>query len=95
PAPAGLDPDLPAASAALAAALVAKRGPGGAPLALVVQPRARRALAALLRPRAPSVLVLSIAELPAAQPIEVVSVIGSAEPPLPTQISDQTERAVA
>jgi len=41
------------------------------------------------------VLVISIAELPAAQPIEVVSVIGASVPPPPTQISDQTERAVA
>ncbi|MCJ2188995.1 hypothetical protein, partial [Novosphingobium beihaiensis] len=45
---------------------------------LVVQPAARRALAALLRLRAPSCLVISIAELPATQPIEVVDVIGTA-----------------
>ena len=58
------------------AALIAERGPGATPLALVVQPRARRALAALLKLRAPSCLVLSIAELPPAQPIEVIDVIG-------------------
>lgn len=90
-----IEPDLARNIGEHVAALVAERGIGAAPLALVVQPRARRALAALLRLRAPSVLVISIAELPAAQPIEVVSVIGASVPPPPTQISDQTERAVA
>ena len=50
----------------------------GRSLALIVQPPARRALAGLLRHRAPRCLVLSIAELPAAQPIAVVGVIGAA-----------------
>ena len=50
---------------------------GGA-LALIVQPPARRALAALLKLRAPRCLVLSIAELPASQPITVVGTIGAA-----------------
>ncbi|WP_324076907.1 MAG: FHIPEP family type III secretion protein [Erythrobacter sp.] len=53
-------------------------------LALIVQPPARRALAALLRQRSPRCLVLSIAELPPTQPIAVVGVIGEpapAEPP--------------
>jgi flagellar biosynthesis protein FlhA len=58
-------------------ALSAAQGPNAAPLALVVQPRARRVLAALLRLRAPSVLVLSISELPQTQPIEVVDVVGA------------------
>ena len=49
----------------------------GSPIALIVQPPARRALAALLKSRAPRCLVLSIAELPAAQPIAVVGVIGA------------------
>jgi len=49
----------------------------GAPIALIVQPPARRALAALLKTRAPRCLVLSIAELPATQPIAVVGVIGA------------------
>ena len=49
------------------------------PIALIVQPPARRALAALLKTRAPRCLVLSITELPAAQPIAVVGVIGAAE----------------
>lgn len=48
----------------------------GRNLALIVQPPARRALAALLRSRVPQCLVLSIAELPATQPVEVVAVIG-------------------
>ena len=48
------------------------------PVAMIVQPPARRALAGLLRHRAPRCLVLSIAELPAAQPIAVVGVIGAA-----------------
>jgi flagellar biosynthesis protein FlhA len=47
------------------------------PIALIVQPPARRALAGLLKHRAPRCLVLSITELPAAQPIAVVGVIGS------------------
>ncbi|WP_159831030.1 flagellar biosynthesis protein FlhA [Novosphingobium sp. TCA1] len=62
-----------------------ERGPDAIPPALVVQPRARRALAALLRLRAPSCLVLSIAELPPTQPIEVIDVVGAApaERPVP------------
>ena len=56
---------------------------GGA-IALIVQPPARRALAALLGPRAPRCLVLSISELPAAQPIAVIGVIGAPdERPVP------------
>ena len=47
--------------------------------AMVVQPQARRTLAALLRQRAPDCLVLSLPELPASQAIEVVETIGSAE----------------
>jgi len=50
------------------------------PLALIVQPPARRALAALLRSRARTCLVLSINELPASQSVEVVGVIGEPEP---------------
>jgi flagellar biosynthesis protein FlhA len=49
----------------------------GGPIALIVQPPARRALAALLKARSPRCLVLSIAELPAAQPIAVVGTIGA------------------
>ncbi|MXP37955.1 flagellar biosynthesis protein FlhA [Erythrobacter ramosus] len=49
----------------------------GSPIALIVQPPVRRALATLLKTRAPRCLVLSIAELPAGQPIAVVGVIGA------------------
>ena len=54
----------------------------GRGLALIVQPPARRAIATLLRQRSPHCLVLSIAELPPTQPVEVVAVIGgqSAQP---------------
>ena len=54
----------------------------GRALALIVQPPARRALSALLRQRAPHCLVLSIAELPPTQPVEVVAVIGGTQPQL-------------
>ena len=57
---------------------------GALPLALVVQPRARRALAALLKLRAPGCLVLSISELPQAQPIEVIAVVSAQPPALPS-----------
>jgi len=50
------------------------------PLALIVQPPARRALAALLRARTRTCLVLSINELPASQPVEVIGVIGEDAP---------------
>ena len=73
-----IEPDLARTIGDRIAALMAERGPQ--PLALVVQPRARRALAALLKMRAPGCLVLSISELPQAQPIEVIAVV-SAEPP--------------
>jgi flagellar biosynthesis protein FlhA len=47
------------------------------PIALIVQPPARRALAGLLRQRASRCLVLSINELPATQAVEVIGVIGA------------------
>nr|WP_244959032.1 flagellar biosynthesis protein FlhA [Novosphingobium marinum] len=72
-----IEPDLARMIGERLADLVAARGTGSTPLALVVQPRARRSLAALLRMRAPSALVLSISELPPSQPIEVVDVIGA------------------
>lgn len=52
----------------------------GGPVALIVQPPARRSLAGLLRNRVHQCLVLSIAELPATQPVEVIGVIGEAAP---------------
>ena len=85
-----IEPDLARNIGERIAALVADRGPHAPPLALVVQPRARRSLAALLKIRAPSVLVLSIAELPPTQPIEVVSVIGGEPPPQPALAHPQT-----
>lgn len=78
-----IEPDLARNIGEHIAQLIAERGPHSIPLALIVQPRARRALAALLRLRAPTCTVLSIAELPAAQPIEVISVIGGQAPPAP------------
>ena len=77
-----IEPDLARTIGERIAALIAARDRGSAPVTLIVQPRARRALAALLRLRAPSCTVLSIAELAPAQPIEVIAVIGgeSAEP---------------
>lgn len=70
--------------------IVAERGPGAPPIALIVQPRARRALAALMRVRAPGCIVLSIAELPPTQPIEVLDVIGGEPPPPVAQLTDQS-----
>lgn len=52
----------------------------GEPVALIVQPPARRALSALLRTRVPRALVLSLNELPATQPVDVRDVIGAAQP---------------
>jgi flagellar biosynthesis protein FlhA len=75
-----IEPDLARMIGERIAMLAEMRGPGAIPLTLVVQPRARRTLAALLRLRAPNCLVLSIAELPASQPIEVVDVVGAAPP---------------
>jgi len=72
-----IEPDLANSIGEHIAALIAERGAGASQMALIVQPRARRALAALLRQRAPSCLVMSIAELPPAQAIEVVAVIGA------------------
>ncbi len=76
-----IEPDLARAIAERIADILAQRGAGAPPLALIVQPRARRALAALLRQRTPQCLVLSISELPPAQPIEVIDVIGGETPP--------------
>ena len=93
-----IEPDLARTIGERVAMLVAERGAAAA-LALVVQPRARRALAALLKQRAPTCLVLSIAELPAAQPIEVVAVIGGepvpAQPALPSPSTTPAFESVA
>jgi flagellar biosynthesis protein FlhA len=71
-----IEPDLARSIGERIAAIIAERGPAAAPVALIVQPRARRALAALLRSRAPQCAVLSISELPPSQPIEVIEVVG-------------------
>jgi len=75
-----IEPDLARTIGEHISGLIAERGPGATPIALIVQPRARRALAALLKLRAPTCLVLSIAELPPAQPIEVIDVVGAPQP---------------
>ncbi|MBB4611860.1 flagellar biosynthesis protein FlhA [Novosphingobium taihuense] len=76
-----IEPDLARGIGERISALIAERGPAAPPVALIVQPRARRPLAALLRLRAPNCLVMSISELPPSQPIEVISVIGGEAPP--------------
>ncbi len=95
-----IEPELARAIGERVAAAVASQSPGSPPPALIVQPRARRALASLLRLRAPACTVLSIAELPAAQPIEVLAVIGgdarTPEPPaLSPPIPDHSEELAA
>tara|TARA_A100001391_G_scaffold7621_8_gene5025 strand:+ start:37600 stop:39720 length:2121 start_codon:yes stop_codon:yes gene_type:complete len=71
-----IDPDLARTLGAQLADVLAQRPPGSPPAALIVQPRARRPLAALLKLRAPQCAVLSISELPPEQPIDVIAVIG-------------------
>jgi flagellar biosynthesis protein FlhA len=72
-----IDPDCGAMIVGAVNDAIAREGA----LALIVQPPARRALAALLKQRARACLVLSIHELPATQPVEVVGVIGGEGPP--------------
>ena len=79
-----IEPDLARTIGERIASLIAARDRGSAPVTLIVQPRARRALAALLRLRAPSCTVLSIAELAPAQPIEVIAVIGGEQGATPS-----------
>lgn len=55
----------------------AQRGASPISPVLIVQPRARRPLAALLKLRAPDMAVLSISELPSTQMIEVIAIVGS------------------
>ncbi len=75
-----IEPDLARTIGERVAAIVAEHG-AGASVALIVQPRLRRSLAALLRLRAPACVVLSIAELPETQPVEVIAVVGGEAPP--------------
>jgi flagellar biosynthesis protein FlhA len=80
-----IEPDLARGIGERISALIAERGPAAPSVALIVQPRARRPLAALLRLRAPNCQVMSISELPPSQPIEVISVIGSEAPLQPAR----------
>lgn len=80
-----IEPDLARGIGERISTLIAERGPAAPSIALIVQPRARRPLAALLRLRAPNCLVMSISELPPSQPIEVISVIGGEAPPPPAR----------
>ncbi|WP_088306682.1 flagellar biosynthesis protein FlhA [Novosphingobium sp. B 225] len=85
-----IEPDLARNIGEHIAHLVAERGAHSPPVALIVQPRARRTLAALLRMRAPGCLVLSISELPVSQPIEVLAVIGGPPPAQPALAAPST-----
>ena len=76
-----IEPDLARSITERVLAEMAERGGNGGGAALIVQPRLRRTMAALLRLRAPACAVLSIAELPESQPIEVIAVIGGEQPP--------------
>jgi flagellar biosynthesis protein FlhA len=69
-----IEPDLARTVGERVAQLLADRGPAAPPVAMIVQPRLRRALAGLLRLRAPGCVVMSIAELPETQPVEVICV---------------------
>jgi flagellar biosynthesis protein FlhA len=71
-----IEPDLARSIGERIALITAQRPAGAGAPALIVQPRARRALSALLKLRAPGCIVLSINEFPATQPIEVIAVVG-------------------
>ncbi|MCH2486672.1 MAG: flagellar biosynthesis protein FlhA, partial [Erythrobacter sp.] len=82
-----IEPDLARSIGERIQAILQQRHPDAPRPALIVQPRARRALTGLLKLRAPGVLVLSINELPSAQPIEVIAVIGGESPEIPADQS--------
>ncbi len=91
-----IEPELAKSIADHVSALCDGSTAGEVPPALVVQPRARRVLAALLRQRAPLCLVLSIAELPANQPVEVIDVIGAQDSsPVPDPPELQAVESIA
>ena len=90
-----IEPDLARGIGERVSAIISERGPAAPPIALIVQPRARRPLAALLRLRAPQCLVLSISELPPSQPIEVISVIGGDAPQQESEAMPQPEGIAA
>jgi flagellar biosynthesis protein FlhA len=91
-----IEPDLARSLGERIATIVAGRQSGEGMPALVVQPRARRPMSALLKLRAPGCLVISINELPVAQPIEVIAVIGGENeqphPALPEPAPHEFER---
>jgi len=89
-----IEPDLARSIGERIAQLIAERPLGSSP-ALIVQPRARRPLAALLKLRAPSCTVLSINELPPAQPIEVIAVIGGEDARTPPDAAPEPEALAA
>lgn len=88
-----VEPDLGRAIDQRVAAILDQRGVSAPPIALIVQPRARRALAALLRRRSAQCLVIAINELPATQPIEVLDVIGASPASEPLALPDQSTPA--
>ena len=90
-----IEPDLARSIGERIGTIVTQRDPAATRPALIVQPRARRALSALLRLRAPQCLVLSINELPAAQPIEVIAVVGEDDPGQSAQLCNDTEALAA
>ncbi len=79
-----IEPDLGRSIADEISVLLSSRPQAERGVALIVQPRARRAMAALLKQRVPACHVLSIAELPAEQPIEVFAVVGSKQSHTPS-----------
>ena len=89
-----IEPDLARSIGERIAAIMAQRPPGGPSPALIVQSRARRPLAGLLKLRAPGCAVLSINELPIAQPIEVIAVVGGEAEAQP-QIAPAAMEAIA
>jgi len=91
-----LEPELARNIGERIAQIVAQRPPGTCPPALIVQPGTRRAMAALLRLRAPGCIVLSIAELPPTQPIEVLAVVGErADGPEQSQQNPHSVESIA
>ncbi len=72
-----IEPELAATIARRVKQITEERGLSATPPALVVQPQSRRAIASLVRQRTPECVVISIGELPASQPIEVIEVIGA------------------
>ncbi|MEM6858506.1 MAG: flagellar biosynthesis protein FlhA [Pseudomonadota bacterium] len=76
-----IEPDCAAMIVSRVQAIIAEVN---APVALIVQPPARRALARLLMQRASRCAVLSINELPATQSVEVVGLIGNEMTPVTT-----------